>query len=259
MPEKIDGILPLEYYLAIIPIIIITITLFYKTSFHHIVTFGLIFFLLTISLSIHIIPFGKAIVSERYVYVPYVGIYFLLGQCSVWIMDRYKKAIVVQKYYVVWIIAAFVIAYFGYSTYKRIQVWNNTETLFRDAALKVNNNKTAKQLQAMGYELDGEERLNAQDYSKAIEYYNTSITLNPSKAKLYHDRGYAKHFSEDFEGAMKDYSKAIELDPTYVRAYANRAIIYLKWNKQQEACADLRAAYNLGLYNIYEMVPVNCQ
>jgi Flp pilus assembly protein TadD len=57
---------------------------------------------------------------------------------------------------------------------------------------------------------------------------------------------------------MKDYTKAIELNPSILNAYPNRAAIYLLWNKRDAACADLRAAYNLGLYNVFETMHVDC-
>lgn len=254
MPQKINGLLPTEYYLAIIPIIIFIFVLLRK-KMHRRVTFALLFFIAALSPTIHIIPFGKAIVAERYAYLSYIGIYFILGLGLEHLMVRNNKT----RFTLTWFIVVLVLGLFGFTTFHRIGVWHDTQTLFNDASTKVNTIEEANQLKAMGYNLDAEERTNAQDYSTAVKYYNEAISLDTCNAKLYHNRGYARHYSDDFEGAMKDYSKSIDIDPTYVRAYANRAIIYLKWNKQQEACADLRAAYNLGLYNIYEIMPVNCQ
>ena len=43
------------------------------------INFGILFFTITISLICQIFPFGDAIVSERYTYVPYIGIFYLLA------------------------------------------------------------------------------------------------------------------------------------------------------------------------------------
>ena len=64
---------------------------------------------------------------------------------------------------------------------------------------------------------------------------------------------------EIFRAPLDDYSKTLALDPLYVRAYANRAVIYIKLQKFKEACDDMRAAYNLGLRDIYSLLPINCQ
>ena len=255
-PEKLNGSLPLEYYLAVIPIILLATVIFYKGAFHREIVFGILFFIFILSPNTHIIPFGHAIVAERYAYLPYVGMYFLLGQLFTRFMDRYKEFQLWKKS--AWIMAILALTCLGYATYQRIGVWRDTRTLFNDASAKASDIKGATWLQGFGYELDAEERSNALAYTTAIQYYDTAITLNPYKAKPYNDRGYLKHVLEDYEGAMKDYSKAIELNPSYIPAYVNRALIYLMWNKQQEACSDVKKAYSLGLREAYALIPVNC-
>ena len=96
------------------------------------------------------------------------------------------------------------------------------------------------------------------NYAEAIEWYNKAIALDPQSAEYFSKRGIAKHCLFDYEGAMKDYTKAIELDPSFGQAYLYRAIIYFSWGRQQEACAELRAARKLGVDDVYKAIQIEC-
>jgi tetratricopeptide (TPR) repeat protein len=256
MPEKIQGLLPVEYYLAVIPVFVLLFLSTRKGAFQCEYIFGLLFFFITLSLNIHIIPFGKAIVAERYSYVPSIGIYYLIGQLYCFFIDRTPSLLRWKK--VILSMAVFVVILFGYCTYQRIGVWKNTLILFHDASMKANSCKEATIIQALGYVLEAEEKTNARKYSEAIELYDKAIALDPQRVESYSNRGIAKHCLLDYEGAMKDYSKAIELNPSFSRAYANRAAIFLLWNKQDEACSDFHTAYNLGLTGVLPAIQAYC-
>ena len=54
--------------------------------------------------------------------------------------------------------------------------------------------------------------------------------------------------------AIELYTKTIALDPYLAHAYYNRALLYLKEGKQQEAEIDLSRAGELGLYKAYSLL-----
>lgn len=256
LPDKLQGLLPFEYYAAVIPIVLMISLGFWKGVLQREYIFGLTFFLVTISLNIHIIPFGKAIVAERYSYIPYIGIYYLIGQLFCFFIDRYQ--VLLERKRIILSVALVIVMVLGYLTYERVGVWKNTLVLFHDASMKAKDSKEAAIIQALGYVLEAEERTNARKYSEAIELYDKAIILDSLRVESYSNRGIAKHCLEDYEGAMKDYSKAIELNPSFSRAYANRAAIYLLWNKSDEACKDFHTAYNLGLYSVLPALQAYC-
>jgi tetratricopeptide (TPR) repeat protein len=256
MPEKYQGYLPIDYYLAVIPIIFLILIGFKKSKLQKEYIFGIAFFLISLSLNIHIIPFGKAIVAERYTYLPYIGIYYLIGQTYCYFIERFQSLLHLKK--VIYLIGTCVVIVFGFITFQRIAVWKNTLTLFDDASLKANSTKEAVTIQALGFILEAENKTNARKYTEAIELYDRAILLNPQRVESYSNRGIAKHCLLDYEGAMKDYSKAIELNPSFSRAYANRAAIHLVQNRLSEACSDLRKAYDLGLTGVLPTIQANC-
>jgi protein O-mannosyl-transferase len=259
VPEKMNNLLSLEYYFATLLLFIaVGLLLRNRGTFRHELAFGLLFFFIALLPALQMVPFGKAIVAERYSYLPYIGLYFIIGQFFCLVSGSSDKFRFRQKG-LLWASAALIVCCFGYLTYERIGVWKNSKILFTDASTTADSPKRARQLKAFGYELDAQERRNAQDYIGAIENYNTAILTDSTNAKSYNDRGYMKYLTNDIEGAFNDYSTAIKLNPRYPLAYANRAFIYLQWNKQTEACADLYAAYNLGIKNIYSILPAGAR
>jgi protein O-mannosyl-transferase len=257
MPEKIQGLLPFEYYAAVLPVVVLIYLCTRKGIFQREYIFSMCFFLVSVSLNIHLIPFGKAIVAERYSYVPYIGLSYLIGQLYCFVIDRFPHLLRWKKGIV--LVTVLLVMLFGYITYQRIGVWKNTSILFHDASMKARNGKEAAIVQALGFVLDAEEMTNARRYSDAIEMYDKAITLDPQRVESYSNRGIAKHCLEDYDGAMKDYTKAIELNPLFSRAYANRAAIYILWNQRDKACADYHTAYNLGLTSVLPTLQEYCQ
>ncbi|MBL0342980.1 MAG: hypothetical protein IPP71_20190 [Bacteroidetes bacterium] len=42
--------------------------------------FGFLFYFFTVAMVIQVVPVGKAIVAERYSYVPYIGLFFIIAR-----------------------------------------------------------------------------------------------------------------------------------------------------------------------------------
>ena len=57
------------------------------------ILFGSLFFLFTIFIVIQITPIGNAIIADRYTYIPYTGLFFIIGMlCAQLISQRPKWA-----------------------------------------------------------------------------------------------------------------------------------------------------------------------
>jgi len=257
MPMKTGGLLPVEYYLSPLPLIALAFLGTRKGMFQREYIFGLLFFAVILSLNIHIIPIGMAVVSERYTYLAYVGLYYIIGQGCVSLYDRYQDQLFPWKRAML-MGAALVALFFGYLTYQRIGVWYNTSVLLQDAAVKTKNPVESDFIHMLAYEHEGAEMNRMKQYAEALERFNQAITLNPQYSKLYYNRGISNYYLHKYADAMRDYGKAIELNPLFAQAYFNRAVIFLLWNKQEEACADLWSAYRLGLHDALNIIHTKC-
>ncbi len=243
------------FYASIIPVIILLV-LFYKYGRKsRPFVFGIGFFLVSIAPVLKILPFGVGIVSERYTYISYLGLFYLLVIAFLkirdgeWKVPHWVRSITFMSG-ILWL------AIFGVMSYVRADVWQNGETLWTDVTKKYPNNYFAYNSLGDYWQLQGE-------YEKSLEPLNRSIALNPNYSVSYNHRGKAYQNLGEFQLAFYDFNKAIELDNTYHKAYLGRAIMYVNLdNDTLNAWKDINRAltlepnYSLGYLNravIYEM------
>lgn len=281
-PKYVDGVLPIEYYLSPL-LIVMVIWLIYKSKKHQKdLIFGSLFFLVTLSMVIQIIPLGQAIVAERYTYVPYIGPFFIIGRYYSKVLKRTNR-IVNPLFFVLLAFAIF----FSIKTFNRNMVWRSSITLFEDASEKYpgQNNLIYNNL--------GTSKFNKGDYRGAIEAFDKAIELGVNDATALNNRGSAKFalgrteealkdfnlaiqqypdFSESYrnrgvvrykqgniQGSIDDYSKCIELNPNDDLALYYRGVSRFKLNDVQGACSDWQKASRLGNINAVDRIKEHCQ
>jgi len=275
MPLKPNGLLPMKYYISSIAflafgwVLIRTFRSKADETFKKDILFGLLFFLFTISLVLFI-PVGQAVVAERYTYIPYIGLFLILGSLYLHLKNKivpfFPK---VEYWYSVGLLALAVFC--ACSTYGRNAVWKDTLSLFTDvieknpdAGLAYNNRGNVRKGQndfagAMAdynraIELKytdaflnrGILRNGIKDYKNAIEDFNQALPMKSHREKVYYNRGIARLSLGDFKGAEEDFGKAIEIDPQYSSAYNNRGFVrYQKLLDFNGAISDFDIAIRL--------------
>lgn len=90
--------------------------------------------------------------------------------------------------------------------------------------------------------------------SMALDDYDKAISLQPSNAVAWYNKGNMLFELGDFTSAIASYTKAIELEPSMGEAYYNRGYIYLKMGNQQAGTADLSTAGQLGIVSAYNLI-----
>ncbi|MFH0866637.1 MAG: tetratricopeptide repeat protein [Bacteroidota bacterium] len=231
-PETHGSTLPFLYY-ASLPFLIILFWFIIKLkSFRKDFIFGFLFFLITISITLQIIAVGNSIASERYTYIPYIGLFYLIGQWFATIERKLKRNIIFT------IFSLFVIL-FSYQTWNRIYVWKNTETLCSDI-IKKNPDKYDC------YYIRGVNRGKKGDFKGAVQDFNKALTLKSDEPKAYYNRGLAFKYLNNNDSALNDYSNAIMLNPEYAEAYLNRGLLYYELKNTKSAILDYNKAIQLN-------------
>jgi hypothetical protein len=240
-PLKEDGMLPVMFYLSPLFIIAIILGIFYFKKFRKEMIFGILFFLLSISL---VLPFYWSrlfIVAERYSYLTYIGIYFLIGFGISGIYDRNNvKLKKIRPYFAGFL--AVVIIFYLFTTLQRTKTWKDTGVLLTDVIAKPHNEAT----HAYAYYFRGNYRDMTMETDKALQDYNEAIGLYPEFILAYNNRGIVKGMMNDTRGALADFSRAIELKPDYADAWYNRGLAYLQLGDPERACDDWKRADSLG-------------
>jgi len=244
-PKNGGASLPWQYY-ASLPVLLVMIWLVVrKTRFRKEILFGAFFFLITVSVMLQIVPVGKAHLAERYTYVPYIGLLFIVGH----MISEIKKKRLKNIFIAIMLLLAVV---FSYQTWDRISVWKDGYSLFDDVIKKNPENYHGYYVRASLRSKGGDMKGALEDYDKAIEYkpdfvvglvnrgdirnkmndnrgaledLNRAISMDSTQPFAYLNRGIANSGAGNIHAALLDYNKVIKLNPNIARAYGNRGIL----------------------------------
>jgi tetratricopeptide (TPR) repeat protein len=88
------------------------------------------------------------------------------------------------------------------------------------------------------------EKIGKQD--SAISDYKKALEINPNMSSPHVNLGWIYHHKGDYDGAYEEYSRSIELNPNYDQAYLLRGNILFEKEKYTEAISDYNKAIELN-------------
>ena len=240
--------------------------------------FSFFFFMINVVLVLQFISIGGTLLSERYTYVPYIGIVFMIGM----LLDKYAQS---ANKYLVWGIPAAALLVFSVITFQRTKVWKNSETLWTDAikhsptapvprtnranylisaSASVNDPVRRDQMLQMALEDCTESIKSNANHAKAYENRQniylrlrkdslvlidatTLIRLEPMNRLGYYAKAEAYRRLKMPDSAMKYINKCIEISPNADFALDTRgSILVNNYEKYNEALADFNKAIQLN-------------
>jgi hypothetical protein len=272
-PKKTGGFYPLHFYLSCVVIISLTIGIFLLRKKSHKLFFGSLFFLIAILPALRLIPIFVGITADRYTYIPYIGIFYCLGEGISWLYRKeFRQGTLLKS--ALTIVLIFVVGILSFLTFSRIKVWKDSLALWNNVVenypeepfsyyslglfyLKGNNPDLAivEFNRAIQLRPDFiEARLNrAVIYSRkgtldqAVLEYNQVIRYSSRCFEAYNNRGNIYGRKGRFDEAIADFTAAIKINPRYANAYYNRAVTYLLKKDYAKSLEDFRKAELLGV------------
>lgn len=184
---------------------------------------GLVLFVLfNLLLVLQIVPFGEALTADRYMYLPLLGLAWLLFGTFAWKENILKGA------------SLLLLLVLGLLTFNRSKAWENSIGLYSDIIKNYPDSYVA--LNSLGAEhmLYGNTQL-------AYKYLDKAISSSPEYYKGYYNRGLLNFKTNHPEEAIRDFTKAIELKQ-YVKAYVGRGNAYYREKDLSRAMADANEA-----------------
>jgi tetratricopeptide (TPR) repeat protein len=113
--------------------------------------------------------------------------------------------------------------------------YNVRELQLQQASPQAWRNRVAENKLAEGNTL-----LEQNDYPAAIESYTQAITVNPTFASAYYNRGLVHEIRGDYQFAIEDFTRAVALDGQLVNAYGVRGRVFYTIGNLRQALDDLR-------------------
>lgn len=220
---NIDTI-PSELYIILFVSIAITTAVVYmavkQTLLSRYVLFGMGFYLATIALVLQYFPVGRAIISDRYTYLPYIGLFFIVGsfiQHYAFSPDKKTTGKVILG------IAGIYTLTLCYKTYNQVQIWKNDDTLWSNTIKKYPNDNRI----VLSYFNRASYYLMQNKIDDALNDFIWIARNNPKDDNTLVRIGtiYGQH-KNDLENAILYLRKAYETNPQNTEALRNLATAY---------------------------------
>lgn len=240
-PKLINGHLPLIYYLytgiSLTGLSVFGWLIFRSKIVRNELVFGSLFFLINIFLVLHIIPIeGRVIVAERYTYLGYIGLFFII---SVILNHVFLNKNITRKLKLIVIscIGIYVLSFIIIDM-ARNTVWKNGFTLFSDIIKRSPDYDLA-------YNNRGTLYYNKGDYDSALKDFDMAIIKNPDFTLAYYNRALIYVTSSRFNDAIRDCDMALTKDSAYFDAFYLRAFSKNKLALYDQAILDYNKVIKL--------------
>ena len=263
-PDIIHETIPWFYYACLIPdLAVLAITLKWIKQKKLLPAFGILFFTLNIIFLLQLIPVGSAIFAERYSYIPSIGIFITIA----WLLSKIQNKKIRYT-----LLTAYTI-YLSVFTLLRVQIWNNSISLWEDtvqkhpnAVVAWNNLGNAYAQLAQNYQEKFNFPLATKYYKLANQSFINAINGKPDYANAYYNLSTTLYemflITQDssyLKKALFNVNKAIAIKIDFDKAILQRGILYDLLGQDSLAMEDykhvlqfqpnnFRALTNLGTF-----------
>ncbi len=202
------------------------------------IIFCLGFYLVLLVLVLQFMSVGKAILAERYTYLPYIGISIIPAYYISQNTGRSKKWLL--------ILAGFFLLIMLLFAKNQVNVWYSSETLWTQAIENHPDQELAWRARGKYYyglssrAADQTERKTLEN--KALSDFKVAIEHKTASSDVYAGMGVILQSRGEFKTALQLLDMAVRLNPESGRTYYNRAIVFDQMNRKEEAIKDYGSA-----------------
>lgn len=222
--------LPIAYYLAPFFVLGLSGVAIWSLKKTKVIAVGLLFYAINLVLVLQLVSIGNAIIADRYTYVPYLGLLFILGMGYV----HYTKTKPSLKPALLGLVVVYGLAC-SYLTFERTKIWTNSENLWTSVIAVFPK-------ESLAFNSRGNAFYDKNDKNKAFDDYSKAVALDPDNHRALTNRGSIQHDRKKYQEALKDFTTALKGKPKHYEGYIARAKTYEALGKKQEALADYNAS-----------------
>ncbi len=226
--------IPSSYYRGIPILFLLGGLALWSTRYTKSLLFGFGFYVVTVLLVSQILSVGIVIRADRYTYLPYIGLTIgLLMLIEQWTSRNQTLR------YGIWGVVGLVCLFWIQQTIKRVDIWQNTDTLLSDGLKQYPNSSHILGLIGAYYGKNGkiQEAKNYLEQAIHQKYPVKNVTV-------YESLGNAYGTLNNPQKAVEMFSEAINISPIRGSAYYNRAIAYSNFDPQK-SIEDIEKGFSL--------------
>ena len=161
--------------------------------------------------------------ADRFAYVPLIGLFVVFAWGVPQICQNWNHR-------TIWISASavFLLLILTTVTWKQIEYWKNSITLFEHNLRFTSNNHVAHN--NLGVALDNQGRT-----EDAIEHYLQALRIKPDYVKTYYNLGVSLNNQGRTKEAIEYYLQALRIKPDYAEAHNNLGVVLDKQGRTEDA------------------------
>jgi protein O-mannosyl-transferase len=211
-------------------LVLITILVIRKAQKIPYLAVGWFWYVVTLIPVIGIVQVGSQAKADRYTYITLIGLFVIIAWGANDLLSKWLH----RK---IWLgtLAAIILPVLIVLTWKQVQYWENSITLFKHTLKHTSNNNIIQNNLGVAYNDSGQ-------YKEAIKVCKKSIRINPGYAKAHFNLGVAYGESGMYKEAIEACKKAISLDPDYATAHSNLGVAYGVLGMYKEAIEEFKQA-----------------
>jgi Flp pilus assembly protein TadD len=222
-----------QYIFAVIFVVGLTAILFVAAKKQRVWLSAWGYYVVTLIPVIGIIQVGSQAMADRYMYLPSLGPFLLIGLIAAWVwakadsLRHWRPAV---KGFTIALAISLVIS-LSYATLRQIALWRDDLTLFTDTVRKSPNTSIHHTNLGIAY-------LKQNRYDEAIREFITAVSLKPDDADAHYNLGIAYLKQNRYDEAIKEFTTAVSLRPDFAEAHYNLGTAYGKQNRYDEAIKE---------------------
>jgi protein O-mannosyl-transferase len=228
-PEDSNLFLHIQYPTSAGIVFVCALLVFCSAKYSKKAVWGSLFYCITLLPVIQLLPIGLAAASDRYTYIPLIGIFFILSEFFEWIWEEvlsnhvYVKAIAVA-------LSLAVVVQLVFLTQGFCKVWKDGVSLWSNVVKQYPRTDVA-------YNNRGSEYFKLQEYDKALRDFQTAIEINKQYAAAYSNICNIYYIQKEYEKALPYCTTALKISPAQPDTYDILGDIY--WSKDKSLSIEM--------------------
>jgi len=214
LPQKINGRLPFDYYMAVF-VVLLTSWLLFRWK-NKTIRFAMAFFVTTIFFNLPITRIGSVEIADRFTYIPYIGLFTLLAFAFEEAYEYLKLTkprlkILLNTFF------CFLIISYATQSFLYTHIWKNSGRLWSNVIQYYPNDQK-------GYFNRGNYYYEGKEYQRALKDFRRALALDPTNPWILLNSGNCFLYLGLPELALKSYDRALQIKPGFVKALKNKSI-----------------------------------
>lgn len=208
-----------RYDLLLIPLVFIGSVIIAYLKKQNALVFGLLFYLICISMTLRFIPIAENFMPDRYNYLASLGFCIALARLYFMFIEKYSAL----KY-----LAYGYLAVLGVTSFLRVQVWKDGESIWQDALKKYPDDTNI--LQNLG-----EIKLAKNAPAEAVKYLSAAVKTDSLNVLAEFALYKSYKALNDKENAGKELRHLLKLKTKTANQFSNQAAVYAQFGMYNRA------------------------